>query len=215
VNRPLRTRVKFCGMQSPADIALAVDAGADAVGIIAAESPRRVAAEDWANLAAAIPPFVARIGVVANPQFGEAVALRRAGLTLQFSGEELPEKCEELAGGDRYIKAFHIRAGVTYEPADFDELDAYEHATWMFDSRVDDRLGGTGVPFLWSVVESIAKRRKVIVSGGLTAENVGACVRAVRPYAVDVRGGVETGDTKDFEKMRAFVRAVRDADAEA
>ncbi|MBD5653563.1 MAG: phosphoribosylanthranilate isomerase [Candidatus Eremiobacteraeota bacterium] len=215
MNAPLRTRIKFCGMQSAADVALAVEAGADAVGVIVAESPRRVAPADITKISAAIPPFVDRIGVVAHTHDDDATSLLKRGFTLQFSGEELPSTCEAISQGRPYIKAFHIRAGVTYEPADFDELGAYTNATWMFDSRVDDRLGGTGVPFMWSVVASVAKRRPIVVSGGLTPENVGACVRAVRPYAVDVRGGVETSDRKDFDKMRAFVRAVREADAEA
>lgn len=209
---PLRTRIKFCGMRTPADVALAIDAGADAVGVIVADSPRRVAEADLPGLAAAIPPFVDRIGVVAGPSDGSAALLVSLGFTLQFSGEELPAQCERLAGGRPYVKAFHIRAGESYEPADFSALEAYTHATWMFDTRVDERFGGTGVPFTWSLVELVAQRRDVIVSGGLTPQNVGACIRAVRPYAVDVRGGVETSERKDVEKMRAFARAVREAD---
>ncbi|GAC1525051.1 MAG: phosphoribosylanthranilate isomerase [Vulcanimicrobiaceae bacterium] len=93
--------------------------------------------------------------------------------------------------------------------------DAYVHALWMFDSKIRGKLGGTGVTFAWERVIDVARKRPVVVSGGLSPENVADCVRTVRPYAVDVRGGVESGGRKDFSKMRAFVRAVREADEQA
>jgi phosphoribosylanthranilate isomerase len=85
----------------------------------------------------------------------------------------------------------------------------------MFDSRIDGRYGGTGVSFVWQLVEAIAARRAIVISGGLTPANVAACVRAVRPHAVDVRSGIETAGRKDPAKMAAFVRAVREADESA
>ena len=90
----------------------------------------------------------------------------------------------------------------------------FAHVTWMFDTAGDDgRSGGTGRTFAWELARRLAGDRRFVVSGGLTPENVGACVRAVRPYAVDVRSGVESNGMKDPGKVRAFVRAVRDADA--
>lgn len=202
-------------MTSTADVALAVDAGADAVGVIFAQSPRRVERADAARLAAAIPPFVDGIAVVVNPSEDDAAFAHSLGFTLQFSGDETPARCEALAAGRPYVKAFHLAAAFAGSaPPDEATLAAYARATSMFDTRVDARYGGTGVPFAWGVVADVARRRHVIVSGGLTAANVGACVRALRPYAVDVRGGVESSDAKDVEKMRAFVRAVREADAQ-
>ena len=209
----MRTRIKFCGMTSPAEIALAVEAGADAIGVIvAAASPRAVDPSALPALATAIPPYVSRIGVVTSPSDREAAILRALGFTLQFSGEELPAECLRLAGGQPYVKAFHLRDDTAYDPSDFEELIAYENALWMFDSRVGDKLGGTGIPFVWELVAPVARRCAVVVSGGLTPVNVGACVRAVRPYAVDTRSGIETDGCKDAEKMHAFVRAVRAAD---
>ncbi len=209
----MRTRIKFCGMTSLADVALAVDAGADAVGVIvAASSPRRADPELLLVLATAVPPYVSRIAVVTSPSEREAATLRALGFTLQFSGEELPAECARLAAGHAYVKAFHLRDDTAYDAADFEELAAYENALWMFDSRVGEKLGGTGIPFVWDLVAPVARRRPVVVSGGLRPENVGACVRAVRPYAVDARSGIETEGRKDPAKMRAFVRAVREAD---
>ena len=208
-----RTRIKFCGMTNVAEVALAVEAGADAVGVIvAAASPRMVERAVLPELAASIPPYVSRVGVVTSPSEADAATLRALGFTLQFSGEELPAQCERLAAGHAYVKAFHLRDDTTYDAVDFDELAAYEGALWMFDSRVGQKLGGTGVPFVWELVAPVARRRRIVVSGGLTPENVGACVRAVRPYAVDTRSGVETDGRKDPRKMQAFVRAVREAD---
>jgi len=209
---PRRTRIKFCGLTSAAEVALAVEAGADAIGVIVADSPRRVTLDEAAGIALAAPPYMAKLGVVVDPPADLAVRLRSFGFTLQFSGDESARVCETLAHGSAYVKAFHVDGGT--EDAGFERIEAYTHATPMFDTRVDGKAGGTGIPFLWRIVESIAKRRAVIVSGGLTPGNVGACVRAVRPYAVDVRSGIETNGHKDIDKMRAFVRAVRDADAE-
>lgn len=210
-----RTRIKFCGMQTPREVALAVAAGVDAVGVILADSPRRVAPDALRELALAIPPFVSKIGVVANGTEDETARLRALGFMLQFSGSEAPGACEKAAGGLPYIKVFHIRSSLAYEPGDFAELEAYERSLWMFDAKADERQGGGGMPFMWQTVEPIARERPIVVAGGLTPENVGDCVRLLRPYAVDVRSGVETAGEKDAGKMRAFVRAVRQADAEA
>ncbi len=206
-----RTRIKFCGLTSVAEIALAVEAGADAIGVIVAESPRQVDVARLGELAAAVPAFVAKVGVLAAQGQREAAALRELGYMLQFSGDEPAELCERLAAG-RYLKAFHLAPGQKDDVLDDASLAAYRNATWMFDSRVDARYGGTGVPFAWKLVEAAAAVRPVIVSGGLTPENVAACVRSVRPYAVDVRSGIETAGRKDPAKMLAFVRAVREAD---
>ena len=90
----------------------------------------------------------------------------------------------------------------------------FEHATWMFDTAGPaGASGGTGATFDWEIVRRVAGARHVVVAGGLNPDNVGACVRTARPYAVDVRSGVETGGKKDPRKLRAFIDAVRDADA--
>jgi phosphoribosylanthranilate isomerase len=212
VNAPRRTRIKFCGLTTVREIALAVEAGADAVGVIVAPSSRRVALDRLPELAAAVPAFVSKIGVLVNQAEPVVDALRSLGFTLQFSGDETPAECERLAAGSAYLKAFHVDPSAG-EDVETESRRAYINAMWMFDSRVDARYGGTGVPFLWRTVAAAAARRPIVVSGGLTAENVAECVRAVRPHAVDVRSGIETAGRKDAEKMFAFVRAVREADS--
>ncbi len=214
----VRTRIKFCGMTSAAEIALATRAGADAVGVIVApQSPRCVSDRELEALAAATPPFVARIGVVTSAAGDHPRMLREFGYTLQFSGDDSADACERAAAGRPYLKALHVSAGGAAEAADgpLEVPPGYDHALWLLDSRVGERLGGTGVAFSWPRATALARSRRVVVSGGLTPENVGACVRALRPYAVDVRSGVESDGRKDEKKMHAFVRAVREADAEA
>ena len=204
-----RTRVKFCGMTSAADVSLAVDAGADAVGVIVAESARRVALPDLPAIAAAIPPYVSRIGVLADQGRAEAEALRALGFTLQFSGDESPETCEALAGGSSYVKVFHLDPStLTLEP---ERYAAFRGALWMFDTNAPGKRGGSGRAFDWTAVTNLARDRRVVVSGGLTPENVADCIRAVKPYAVDVRSGIETDGQKDPAKMRAFIEAVTNA----
>ena len=139
-----------------------------------------------------------------------------AGAIPQFHGDEPAEACEAFAAGP-YLKAFHVEMRRAYYPTDFARIARpFEHATWMFDTAGESgRSGGTGRTFAWEIARRLAGERRFVVSGGLTPENVGDCVRAVRPYAVDVRSGVETNGRKDPDKVRAFVRAVRDADMEA
>jgi phosphoribosylanthranilate isomerase len=227
-------------MTSAADIALAVAAGADAVGIIVSASDRRVDARDVPALLAAVPPFVTAVLVSANaPNVvlasgggpdddragapGKRVDLASArdvdfaryastGIVLQFSGDETPDACERVAAGRAYVKAFHVRAEDGRATFDRATLAAYPHAMPLFDSRSGAAFGGTGIAFDWERIAGFARERPIVVSGGLTPQNVGACVAAVRPYAVDVRGGIETDGVKDAMKMRDFVAAVRAAD---
>ena len=217
MTQAVRTRVKICGCTSAADVALAVDAGADAVGVILAESSeRRVTIERFRDIAQSIPALTTLVAVFVDPPESLVDEALKAGAIPQFHGNEPPEACEAFAAGP-YLKAFHVEKRRAYYPDDFSVASrAYEHATWLFDTAgADGRSGGRGQKFAWGIARHLAGDRRFVVSGGLTPENVGDCVREVRPYAVDVRSGVETNGMKDPEKVRAFVRAVRAVDAEA
>ncbi len=211
----MRTRVKICGCTNVADVELAVAAGADAVGVILAEtSERRVGLDCLREIAEAIPALVPLVAVFVDPPASLVDEALKLGAIPQFHGNESAETCEAFAGGP-YIKAFHVEQSRPYDGAEFERFARpFAHATWMFDTAGDGgRSGGTGRTFAWQTARSIAGDRRLVVSGGLTPQNVGDCVREVRPYAVDVRSGVETNGMKDPEKVRAFVRAVREADA--
>ncbi|HEY6237416.1 MAG TPA: phosphoribosylanthranilate isomerase [Candidatus Elarobacter sp.] len=217
MTQPSRTRVKICGCTSVADVALAVDAGADAVGVILAErSERRVSIERFRDIAQAVPALTTLVAVLVDPPASIVDEALHAGAVPQFHGDEPAEACESFAAGP-YLKAFHIEQRRAYSADEFARFaKPFEHATWMFDTAGDGgRSGGTGRTFAWEIARRLAGNRRFVMSGGLTPDNVAACVRAVRPYAVDVRSGVETNGMKDPEKVRAFVRAVREAEAKS
>jgi len=215
----VRTRIKFCGCASVRDVEAAVRSGVDAVGVIfAPASPRHVGATTARQIADAVPPFVSLVGVFVDPNGADVRGAVAAGYVPQFSGDESAAACETAAAG-RYIKVFHVAsatAAAELEPTAFAyRAQPYVRATWMFDTAADGKHGGTGQAFDWSLVQGLVAQRRIIVSGGLTADNVGACVRRLRPYGVDVRSGIETAGVKDLAKMRAFVRAVKEADEQA
>ncbi len=207
--------MKICGCASIADVEAAVEAGADAVGLIFAESPRRVTLADARAVARSVPGFVSVVGVMVNPQPAFVADVLALGCVPQFSGDETPEFCTTAAAGGRYLKALHFARYLVHTAADAAAAAArYPDADLLFDSRSAGLYGGTGKTFNWPLVEEVARKRRIIMSGGLVPENVAACVRTVRPFAVDVRSGVETHGEKDRAKMRAFVDAVRETDEE-
>jgi len=196
---------------------MAVEAGTDAVGVIIAEdSPRRVGIERLREIAVAVPAMIALVAVFVDPPSALVDEALKAGAIPQFHGYEPAEACEAFAEG-AYLKAYHVRADHVQTRERFDTFArGFEHATWLFDTAANGgRSGGTGRTFAWQTAKELADGRRFVVSGGLTPDNVGDCVRAVRPYAVDVRSGVETNGTKDPAKLRAFIAAVRRADADA
>ncbi len=162
-----------------------------------------------------MPPYVSVVAVFVDPTEAEVEEARAWGALPQFSGHE-DAAFAERAGGGRYVKVLHIERTADRLPDDVATLaEAFPSAEIQFDSRYGSLYGGTGIAFAWKIVEPLARQRRVIVSGGLVPENVAACVAAVRPFAVDVRSGVETDGVKDPAKMRAFVRAVRETDEQA
>jgi phosphoribosylanthranilate isomerase len=196
-----------------ADVTLAVETGADAIGMIFAPSIRRIAQSAAKHIAEQLPPFITPVGVFVNPTRDEIERARDIfpDLVVQLSGNEPPSFVSSLDG--KVIKAVHVDP-VAPETDEIERrCNEHPRAIALFDSLADGAAGGTGTAFPWRAVAPIAKRRQVIVAGGLTPENVALCVRATRPYGVDVRSGIETDGRKDTAKMRGFVNAVRDADA--
>ena len=183
--------------------------------MILAASARRVAPADARAIVRSVPPFVAVVAVFVDPAERDVEQLRSWGCVPQFSGHETPEFCER-AGGGRYVKTLHIERTADRLPDDVVALAAaFPSADLLLDTRAEGSYGGTGTVFAWKIAEPLARQRRVIVSGGLEPGNVAAAIAAVRPFAVDVRSGVETHGAKDRHKMRAFVRAVRETDEQA
>lgn len=192
---------------------LAVETGADAVGMIFAPSPRRISLEAANEIAHRLPPFITPVGVFVNPTYDELAGAKAIfpDLVYQLHGDESGPFVSSIDG--KIVKTVHVRPdGDDVEALDR-RVDEHPRAIILFDTQIEGKAGGSGIPFSWRDVAQIARRRTVMIGGGLTPENVSNCVRTVRPYGVDVRSGIETGGRKDPLKMRMFVQAVKDTDA--
>lgn len=207
-----RTRIKVCGIASAEDAWAAVAAGADAVGVIFAPSPRQVTVEQAAAALAVVAPPVARIGVFVDASIEEIEdAVRACGLTaVQFSGHESPLDCDEVSVP--VVKVLPI--GMDF---DIDAAEPYrDHAAaLLLDTHVAGKAGGTSQVFDWQSVGAVPGWAPFFVAGGLNPDNVGRCIATLRPYAVDVSSGVELRPgIKDHAKLSAFCAAVRAVDLE-
>ncbi|MDR7482286.1 MAG: phosphoribosylanthranilate isomerase [Armatimonadota bacterium] len=202
-------RVKICGITDDAEALAAAAAGADAVGFVFAPSRRQIDPVRARQVAAVLPPFVTRVGVVVNEPLERLRALVD-GVRLdavQLHGDEPPEYCAAAAAwGITVIKAVPV-AG----PLDLARLRAYRAAAVLLDAHRPGQRGGTGQPFDWRLAAPTAQVLRVILSGGLRPETVAEGIRVVRPYGVDVSSGVESDGRKDPAKMAAFVAAARQA----
>lgn len=203
-------RVKICGVTNVEDARLAIQAGADLIGLnFYPPSPRYVTEQTAHEIRAAIPQTVWCVGVFVNAEREWVNALARQ-LTLdavQFHGDETSA---DLSGwSQKTIKAFRVRPeqplpALRDFPADYLLLDTYRSG----------RYGGTGQTFAWEQVGllSAAQRQRIILAGGLHPDNVAAAVRSVQPWAVDVASGVEhEPGKKDSEKMKAFIHHAKTA----
>lgn len=218
----MRTRVKICGITRVEDGVTAASAGADAIGLIFwPGSPRCVPFGEARAIVAALPAFVTVVGLFVDPQ-PEVVRAALAAVPLdllQFHGAETPELCASFARP--YVKAVPVRPGV-----DLLQYAAQFPAAHglLFDAFEPGGLpGGTGTTFDWTRLPrqlTDPMSRRLILSGGLTPQNVAAAVRQLRPWAVDVSTGVEASDTdgkprkgiKSAIKIVEFIREVRGAD---
>lgn len=207
-----RTRVKFCGMSDPAEVDAAVALGVDALGFIFAPSPRRLTLSDAMDLIARVPPFVTTVAVFVDPddELFAAVSAIMPRMLPQFSGNETPLRCADLARGS-YLKVVHVDATSTSQ-ALASEIARYPNALPVFDTKVAGRGGGGGQVFDWTLLPPAPLRG--VLAGGLRPENVAACIKVTRPFAVDVRSGIERDGRKDYHTMAAFIRNVRDSDKE-
>lgn len=219
----MRTRVKICGITREEDALAAAHAGADAIGLVFwRRSPRAVDPGRAREIAGAVPPFVTKVGLFVDPTAEDVNAVLAVVPLdlLQFHGSESPSKCR--AFGRPYLKAIPMR----------DQLDLLEFASGYGDAagflvdtfRPGDLPGGTGHTFDWSRLTPEVRlklRAPLVLSGGLDPQNVGAAIRAVQPWAVDVSSGVEERDSdgasrkgmKDAARIAAFMEGVRRADA--
>lgn len=204
------TRVKVCGNTSLEDTLAAVEAGADALGFIFVPgTPRHVTAEAARDMIAALPPLVTAVGVFADQPLEEVLwTVAFCGLgVVQLHGAEPPAFCSRIPA--KVIKAVRVR-----DVESLAGLGEYRVHAFLLDSYVKGAWGGTGQRFPWELGEGAKAHGPVILSGGLTPENVAEAVGRLRPYGVDVCSGVEAAPgRKDLDKVRAFIARVRASDA--
>jgi phosphoribosylanthranilate isomerase len=201
-----RVRVKFCGVTRAEDALYAARLGVDAIGMVFyAGSPRAVSVVQAQAMVEVLPPFLSKVALFVNAskQDIDAVLSCVRPDILQFHGEEPPEECRRH--GLPYIKAIRMRADIDLHH----EAGRYHDASaLLLDAYREGMHGGTGTAFDWALApQSVSK--PIILAGGLTPDNVAAAIRQVRPYAVDVSGGIEAAKgVKDPSKMQAFMYEV-------
>jgi len=204
----MRTRIKICGITRIEDALAAAAAGADAIGLVFADSPRRVSIEQARAVCVALPPFITSVGLFVDaPESRVREVLGQVPLDLlQFHGRESPDDCRRY--GRPYIRAIRMQDDVDLRT----EVQRFrEAAGLLLDSYHPHKAGGTGGSFDWARVPPDLGK-PVILAGGLTPENVARAIAVVRPYAVDVSSGVEQDKgIKDAVKIAAFIRNARDS----
>lgn len=205
-----RTRIKICGITRERDLQAVLASGADAVGFVFyPPSPRCLTLAAAAALARSVPPFVTRVGLFVNatPEDVHAALAAVPLDVLQFHGEEEADYCAQF--GRPYVKAARVKPGL--DLVEF--AGRYPGAQGLLLDAYVEGYGGAGQCFDWSLIPQ-SLPLPMILSGGLHVGNVGAAVRNLRPWAVDVSSGVEVAKgIKDAEKITAFVAAVKDADS--
>ncbi len=206
-------RVKYCGITNLEDAQHAAALGVDALGFVFYRpSPRFVTPAAAAEIISALPPFVSAVGLFVNATAADIeAATAMAGIDIiQFHGDESPAFCAQFQRP--WIKAIAVReqtdiadAAVKFEAAGALLLDTYNEKVY----------GGTGEVFDWNLIGE-TRTKPLILAGGLTANNVSDALRRIRPYAVDVSGGIEVEKgKKDPAKMKAFIEKVRDFETAA
>jgi len=203
-------RVKICGITREEDAWVAVEGGADALGFVFyPKSPRAISPERAGEISRRLPPFLTRVGVfVDEPPERVSQVFERAALdAVQLHGSEPAESMAQYPG--KVIKAFRIRG-----PESLEALPHYPVGAYLLDAYRKGVPGGTGETFDWDLAVRAKKYGKVILSGGLTPDNVAEAIQAVQPYAVDVSSGIEAEPgVKDPERLKRFFQQVRSASA--
>ncbi|CAN2047493.1 N-(5'-phosphoribosyl)anthranilate isomerase [Candidatus Magnetomoraceae bacterium gMMP-13] len=216
------TRVKICGITSLKDALAAANFGADALGFIFAKSPRQVSPDKAREIIAKLPPFVLRVGVFVNFSIKKIIEIQNfCGLdVIQLHGDEDEETVNKLINmlsesvtgktemrsqnSKRIIKALRIGT----HP--IKNRNIYPDAALLLDTYSPEARGGTGHSFDWNLAVDLAKKRPVILAGGLTPDNVAEAIKIVSPYAVDISSGVEKEPgKKDHQKLLNFIRAAK------
>ncbi|MFQ5825920.1 MAG: phosphoribosylanthranilate isomerase [Dehalococcoidia bacterium] len=199
-------RVKICGITNLEDALAAIEAGADALGFVFAPSPRQLTLSEAARIIDRLPPLIFKVGVFVDENLAEVQRIMAAcPLHLaQLHGSEGPEYCQHIFA-HRTIKSFQVRDDSVLEV-----MPHYQVSAYLLDAYHPGLKGGSGHTFNWEIARRATELGPIILSGGLTPENVAGAVSQVRPYGVDVSSGVESEPgKKDHARLREFVRRAK------
>ncbi len=200
-------KVKICGITNVEDAIISADYGADAIGFIFyPKSSRYISPDEAARISALLPPFISVVGVFvdASSEFIKEVINKVKIDIVQLHGNESPDFCKMF--DCKVIKAFRVQNAQTLELC-----KNYLNISWLLDAFNPDLIGGTGKVFDWKIaLKARLLNQRIILSGGLTPENVADAIQKVRPMAVDVSSGIEISPSKkDHQKIKAFIKAVK------
>jgi phosphoribosylanthranilate isomerase len=202
-------KVKVCGITSPEDARVAADAGADAIGLVFAESPRRVSAPQAREISAALPEGAAKVGVFVDEEPEEVLRIaREVGLDYaQLHGDETAEEVAAVReGGLKVIKALRVR-----DAGSLEAIGEYGADLLLLDAYSERVRGGTGERFDWGLAKWLKGYANILVSGGLSHENVREVVELFEPYGVDASSSLEDSPgKKNRDRVRRFVSAAKD-----
>jgi len=215
-------KIKICGLIDKNNAIAAAKAGADFLGLVFAQSRRRVSLQRALQIVEAVHELKQRpliVGVFVNLPAGEINSIAeycRLDM-VQFSGDESWHYCRQIERP--IIKVIHIEAGRTAGQVLSEMGKGYrsglkQKPALLLDTKTKDFYGGTGRTFDWRLAEEISKRYPLIIAGGLSPQNVGSLIKQINPWGVDVSGGVESDGEKDIKKINAFIKAVRQAEKE-
>jgi len=201
------TRIKVCGNTEPDGVRVALELGVDLLGFIFTRSPRRVSVEQAQSLLDGVPETIEWVGVFIDEP-AEVIAPIVEACRLSAVQLYRSPTSADRGLGVRLLPAVRLRSAEEASRLRFEADDRPLLDTWR-----EEALGGTGRTWDWTLAESLARRYPVIISGGLRPENVGAAIRQLHPWGVDVSSGIELAPgIKDLGKLEWFVRAVREAD---
>lgn len=209
--RQQSTKIKICGLTNHQDIKAAVNNNVDALGFILAESPRQVSITQARELTASLPPFIARVAVVVNPDQSrlDEIIASRIFTAIQFHGSEDPSIFRDIPL--QTIKAISIS-----DQSDLKEVTKYQGQAdyLLFDTKVGSQTGGTGESFDWSLLASKELNQNYILAGGLGPANIKAALARLQPAAVDLNSRLETAPgRKDPELIRETVDIIKSYNA--
>ncbi len=201
-------KIKICGITNLDDAIAAVDYGADALGFnFYKKSPRYVEPMKAAEIIAQLPPFVVPVGIFVNEREERIreIVSHACIQGIQLHGDETPEFCQRF--GSRVIKAFQIKNKESLK-----HMSHYRVSAYLLDSYREGIRGGTGETFDWHLAVVAKTFGRIILAGGLNAENVAEAVKLVQPYGIDVAGGVEREKgIKDHARLKTFITEARRA----